>query len=141
MIELKYFLVLVKEVSSRNWLKQLIRFGGVGVLATLVHTVVALVLIKFISVSATYANVCAFFVAAIVSYTLNALWSFEQRLAADSFFRFLIVGLISLGMIVMVGHFVEQSDYPPEISVLIIACIIPTINFVTHKFWTFKVWP
>jgi putative flippase GtrA len=131
-------LVSTKEVSARIWVKQLLRFSGVGIFSTLVHVVAALIFIKIFYLSATYSNIYAFFVATIVSYVFNTLWSFEQKLARHSFFRFLIVGLLSLGVITYVGNLVEEFHYPPETSILIIVCIIPVINFAIHKLWTFK---
>jgi putative flippase GtrA len=127
-----------RALLSGKGLKQLMRFGGVGILATLVHTLLALTLIKGFAFTATEANISAFFVATLVSYTLNALWSFEKGIATGSFMRFIIVGLISLAVIVWVSELIEKSGYPPELSVLIVACIIPVINFIIHKFWTFK---
>ncbi len=127
---------LNREVN--NWIKQLVRFGGVGIFATIIHSLVALLLIKALLFGSTAANVCAFFAANGFSYTFNSLWSFQQKMRVATFTKFLTTSLITLVLIVLITKLSDQWGLRAEFSVLIVAAIIPFIGFVIHKFWTFK---
>ena len=128
----------VLPIKLRNLAKQFSRFATVGVLATLLHSLVALTTIRVFEFSGTEANVSAFLSATLVSYTLNSLWSFESRIHWHSLARFFVVGLLNLGMIVLLSQLNDHLGLPPETSVLLVIMTMPMINFSLHKVWTFK---
>jgi putative flippase GtrA len=60
-------------------LKRVGKFGIVGVLATIVHTLIFAVVMQTGEPSALLANTVAFFIALIVSFLGNAWWTFRRE--------------------------------------------------------------
>ena len=126
------------ENSQSELLKQISKFASVGVVATIIHSATALSLIHFLQFESLQSNVGAFFVATLFSYTFNSLWSFEKSIEVISFVRFILVGIINLGLIVALSKLNDKMGFPSEVSVLMIAISMPMMNFVVHKYWTFS---
>lgn len=126
------------EKSQSIWIKQLSRFASIGVLATIIHTLAALVTIQFLQFNSMQANVSAFLLATLFSYSFNSVWSFEKPMNVGSFTRFVLVGISNLCLILVLSNINDRLGYPPELSVFAIAITMPIINFIIHKFWTFR---
>ena len=124
--------------ASQAWTRQLSRFVSVGLLATAIHTIIALVAIRIFGFSSAAANITAFLSATVFSYSLNSIWSFEATMAFGSLSRFLVVSLFNLGLITIISYLIDRFGYAPELSVLIIVITMPLITFYFHRFWTFS---
>lgn len=119
-------------------LNELLRFSAVGLLATAAHTCTAFYLIYFLNHDALTANTLGFLSALGISFFINAKWTFRRTIQWRQFFRFASIASLTYLLIVLISKLSEDSDFHPAYSVLLIALIIPLINFLMHKFWTFN---
>jgi putative flippase GtrA len=131
-------------MSLTSEITKLVRFGFVGVLATLTHLVIG----NFVQFSTTLApQICSFFgfiVAFIVSYLGHFHFTFRDQskslsVAGKPLFKFAVIAisgfLISLFVLTGLEHFkLGQSIYRLSFSIL----IIPLLTFLLSNFWAFR---
>ena len=73
-------------------MNQAARFGAVGLLATAVHVIVAILLVEVTGLRVFWANIAAFAAAVIVSYAGNHRWTFACDGAHARYFpRFIAI--------------------------------------------------
>ena len=121
-------------------LTQLLRFGLVGLLATAVHAIIALLLIRF-GFDPLFANPIAFLVAFQVSYIGHSKWSFNstkpRRLS--NIYRFFIVSasgiLCSQGLLF---GLLRLTELTASISLLIALGISAICTFYLSRQWAFR---
>lgn len=129
-------------------LRQIVRFGLVGGLATLVHVGTFLTLADGIGFHPQAANLLAWLAAFVISFLGHFLWTFRenlvgtQRRPADALVRFLVVSLLGLGLnsgivMVMVG-IVGTSN---AMAALLMATLVPALLFTINRYWAFSVRP
>ncbi|MCP4284330.1 MAG: GtrA family protein [Gammaproteobacteria bacterium] len=129
-------------------LRQIVRFGLVGGLATLVHVGAFLSLADGIGFYPQAANLLAWVAAFVISFCGHFLWTFRenfvgtQRRAADALVRFLGVSLLGLGLnsgivMVMVGILRTSNGS----AALLMATLVPALLFVINRYWAFSVRP
>ncbi|MCU0828830.1 MAG: GtrA family protein [Tabrizicola sp.] len=119
---------------------RLVRFGGVGIVATLVHTLVALALERWASLPPQGANLIGFLAAVQVSYFGHARFTFgvDPR-SADQFLRFFIVALTGLAASSGIVWLVTlQLGYDFALAMLLVACIVPVVTFAAAQLWVFR---
>jgi putative flippase GtrA len=121
-------------------LKQISRFGFVGVLATGVHVGVGLGLNKLAGMSPLAANLIAFCCALGVSFFGQTRLTFPDRVAdGGAFLRFAVVavsGLCLNQIIVWLVTSVFAGSY--ELALGIIIFTVPAVTFVLLKFWALR---
>ena len=89
-----YMTNALKSLSS-----QLVRFGIVGVAATLTHAAIFVGAIEYLGILAVPAVMLAFSVALIVSHLGHHQWTFRSTTShRESFPRFALVAIFGLGM-------------------------------------------
>lgn len=121
-------------------LKQLSRFGFVGLIATAVHTTVGLGLEYSAEMQPFWANLIAFCCALGVSFFGQTRLTFPNS-AADgvAFSRFAIVALAGLALNqIIVWVATSHFDIPYWLSLPIIFCTVPVVTFFLLKFWALK---
>ena len=117
---------------------KLLRFGLVGVLATTVHIAVALSLVSGLAWALPAANVLAYGVALLVSYTGHSLWVFRHPLQRRRFLLFVLVNSVSLVVIAGLSWLAEYYQLDPELAVVLIALLVPLVSFGLHSRITFS---
>lgn len=129
--------------SLRRTLIALMKFGGVGLCATLVHVSVFSALIELFGVSPLSANVLAFCFAFVVSFLGHFYWTFAQddenrRYFGAAFARFVIVALLGLGLNSLVVFTVDvMLGWPYLFAVLGMIFGVPPILFILSRYWAF----
>ncbi|MDX5585377.1 MAG: GtrA family protein [Aureibaculum sp.] len=120
---------------------EIIKFAGVGILATLTHSSVYLAYLKFFDSSPQLGNLLGFFVAVIVSYTGQRYWTFSQKNVKNelaSKIKFVISSITSLVLNAFWVYLtVNWFVLPPEYSVVGILFLTPIIIFILLKYWVF----
>ncbi len=118
---------------------RLIRFGIVGVGATLVHIGVALLSLNYIINSPQISNAIGFLVAFIVSFTGQYFWTFKSTkhplTAVIKFFCVALTGF--LGSAALLGYLSAHTEFAQEIKLILSICIIPFITYITGKYFIF----
>lgn len=123
--------------SERRLIRRVVRFGIVGAAVTSAHFLIALTLIHGAGVPSGPANGWAFLCATAISYAVNALWSFETRLAVSGLAKFLTISAVGFSISWAIGHMAEAANFSPIFGVLLVALAVPPITFAGHFLWTF----
>ena len=122
-----------------NVLREVFRFGVVGVAASAAHIAVALLLIEHAGLPVLWANALAFSVALSISYLGNHRWTFRRTGAHERHFpRFLATALLGLGLnqlIILLT--VELAGWPYLAGILLVVLLVPALSFALSKGWAF----
>jgi putative flippase GtrA len=121
--------------------KQMVKFGLVGVLNTGIHYATFYVLFAFFGVHYLYASVIGYLAGLINSYFLNRGWTFQAGAKKKSleFTQFVLVNLIALGVnLAVLELFVGFGGIRPEVAQIFAILFSLTANFLGNKFWTFR---
>ncbi len=121
-----------------NSVKQVKRFAISGLLATGLHVLLAVCLIRLFAVPAPFANGIAFLVATAFSYAANTLWSFSSALHGRNLFRFMCVSIIGGGLAVSASALAEHYNLHYLVGIGIVAVVVPPVTFLLHRFWTYR---
>ncbi len=123
---------------SKELLRQLFAFGCVGVLATVVHYVVALFFTDFLLVSVFLSNILGYCAAVFVSIYGHSVFTYRTKLTSVIARRFIVVSLstlaasevilYSLTTLLLVHH---------RIALAIVVSTIPVFTFVINKCWVY----
>ncbi len=120
---------------------QLIKFGIVGVIATLIDLAVLMVLKEFMHVDVLAASAVAFSVSVIANYILSMLFVFKSR-GNSKVKEFLVFVILSIGglllnqFIMWLGTEIMTAYY---LWVKAFALVfVPIYNFVTRKIFLEK---
>ena len=123
---------------------QLIKFGIVGVIATLIDLAVLMVLKEFMNVDVLAASAVAFSVSVIANYILSMLFVFESR-GNSKVKEFLVFVVLSIGglllnqFIMWIGTEIMTAYY---LWVKAFALVfVPIYNFITRKIFLEKKTP
>jgi putative flippase GtrA len=123
---------------DRTTLTRALRFGCSGILVAAFHAVVALALLRYLTLSPALANGAAFVAATILSYSLNTLWSFSSRLTGRTLRRFLSVSVSGLLLAMGIARVAQMAGLADWQGVVAVLLILPPINFLLHHFWTYR---
>lgn len=120
---------------------RLVRFGIVGVTATLVHFGVVVLLVETRLLSEPlFANLIAFSCAVWVSYHGHNQWTFQhRRRSSRQFLRFLIVTLAALGLNQAILYLATRPlgwDY--RIGMLLVILLVPLFTYLLARSWVFR---
>jgi putative flippase GtrA len=131
----------VETLKANGTLGQLIRFGIVGGLSTLVYTAVYYPLGTYV-IPPVLASIAGFLVAVVFGYVFHSRWSFkgheaEGGVATQS--KFFIVQSIGMAMNagftwVITGP-LHQATWVPLLPVVFIT---PLVTFVLNRYLVFK---
>lgn len=127
--------------SLRKPIAQLLRFGIVGVAATIVHMSVAFALHYLLNLSPLLSNFFAFLVAWCVSYAGQFSWTFKNSSAghkqsAPKFFAVSVLSLILNQIIIWVTA--EYFQIPFYLAVIFVVTSVPLVTFFLSKYWVFR---
>ena len=126
---------------SEKLIIQLIKFGIVGVIATLIDLAVLMVLKEILDVDVLAASAVAFSVSVIANYILSMLFVFESR-GNSKVKEFLVFVVLSIGglllnqFIMWIGTEIMTAYY---LWVKAFALVfVPIYNFITRKIFLEK---
>ncbi|MEB3334740.1 MAG: GtrA family protein [Cyanobacteriota bacterium] len=115
-----------------NPLKRLVRFGMVGVLATLIHLGMLLICLRLAVTQTGLANVCAFIVAFVVSTTLQQRYTFADRLDGQVLKKRSVLLLFLLNSIV--AYLLGAQTKGPFL--LLLAFVPAVVNYTILHFFS-----
>lgn len=124
-----------------NVFGQLVKYGLVGVINTLITMIILFVLQNVFGVSYKLANAAGYVAGFINSFVLNKIWTFKgnQKSTFSQFIRFALVFAvcyaIQLGLVVLL---VEKVHIEKNISQLVGMVFYTLIGFLFNKVFTFK---
>ncbi len=130
---------MTESQSNQNLVpKSAIKFAVTGVGSTLIHVVVATILISLLNSSTQFGNGVAFVIATIFSYTVNTLWSFSNTLSRRTALRFIITSFGGLILTILISTAAEMLglDYRAGIGLVVIS--VPVYSYLAHSLWTYR---
>ena len=118
--------------------RQLLSFGTVGMLATVVHVSLAYFLMIQTETNPYLANLAGFLAAFGISFIGNARLTFryDGNLSGPAV-RFLVISLASLALTSTITALVEAYGLPRWTYVAMTLAVVPPVTFLLSKFWVF----
>jgi putative flippase GtrA len=118
---------------------RLTRFSMVGAVATIIHVVVAMLVISSTGISPTLGSIVGFFTAFMFSYLGHFRFTFAVVGRHRHFFlKFAVGSAVSFCLsttVVWVCTAILKIDYRP--TLLGIGLIIPLCSYLINRFWVF----
>jgi putative flippase GtrA len=123
---------------------QYLKFGLVGIAATVTHVIVFTLWIEAAGLTPLRANVAAFCVATIVGFIGHFSWTFhghgawEARRWQAVLVKFVVVSLSGLALNSLMVYFVVNvlaMSYVYAVGLMV--TVVPACTFVLSKFWAF----
>lgn len=125
--------------KHKGTIGQFLMFAGLGVIGTLGHYTVLVVLVQFWAVDPVFASSLGFVIGAVINYILNYQFTFQsQKRHSEALAKFLIVAIIGAGIngfIMYIG--VENTRINYMIIQLFATGVVLLWNFIVNKLWTF----
>ena len=135
--------MLTKSDFSRFFptIRQLFKFGIVGVIAAAVNYFVVIFMVEQFAWHPLIANVLGFAIAYQASFLGHYYWTFKQQ-AVDKFrawSRFLPVQITAFLLNEFLFYlFLQFSNLGYRLSLLLVLIIVPLFSYVLGRFWAFK---
>lgn len=121
-------------------LRQMFRFGIVGIAATLVHVAAMVFYVEALGITPVFANLLAFLTALPVSYLGNFHWTFSVRGEHSRRLpRFVFTQSIGFGSsqsIVFV--FVELLTIDYKAALAVVVATVPALTYLASRLWVFR---
>lgn len=119
-------------------IQQLIKFGIVGVIATLIDWTLFYFLYNALSFNYLIAKIIAFGVSTVFNYYLSMRYVFVSKYSKEDRLKEfqLFVGLSIIGLLLTLGFlwaFVEWVNLSPNIANIVVAFIVTLTNFILRK--------
>ena len=132
--------MVLKDLLTVHGFLELMRFGIVGVAATLIHLGVALYLNEVTAINIFIINVLAFMCAFGVSFCGHYFWTFKSDApklkAFIKFFSVALSGLIASSVMIFI---LMKAGIESDVVKLVISILtIPAVTYVVGKLWVFK---
>lgn len=120
-------------------MREVVFFGLVGALATVVHYSTALCLVAFAGVGVLTANFLAYCTAVAVSYLGHTRFTFSSAVSRHTFARFMVMSLSALVLSQLVLFVLQRVDFLPyQLNLLLGVGVIPVYSFLCSKFWVYR---
>lgn len=131
---LQYYSVLARKTK-------LVKFAAVGIIATLVHASVYLLLVKVYNLNDQLSNFVGFSFAVTVSYYGQRYWTFTEKKPSSETrakLKFLTSSILSYCLNAFWVFFtVQLLGYSSEYATIGIVFVTPVVIFLMLKYWVF----
>lgn len=119
---------------------QIVKFGLVGVLATLLDFAVLTILTEWVKVYYLTSAAAGFIISTLFNYTASMKYVFNSRFAAEQkkteLLIFVMLSVIGLGLNQLVlWFFVETAGIYYLLSKVLATVLVMAWNFVSRKIW------
>ena len=118
---------------------RLFKFIVVGIIATLVHVVIAAGLIETgPQLAPGNANSLAFLVATTFSYVGNTKWSFSGNFGKRNALRFAITAGVGCILAYSLSTLADSFGLHYLVGIGFVVVCVPALSFIAHSLWTFR---
>jgi len=114
---------------------RLLRYIGVGILNTLLHWLVFLILHMFFGINQATSNLIGFASAVTASFFLNAYWTFN---APTNILRYIFFVSFLGSINYFLGHLADVFTLPPMITLVLSSALSLLIGFSFSNFVVFR---
>jgi putative flippase GtrA len=113
-------------------------FGIIGVVNTLLHSGMVVLLVERAQVWPVLANVAGFALANTASFFANSYLTFRRRPTLALYWKFLLVSMGSLGLTVLLSGIAELLHWHYLIGLAMVLLCGPVLTYLLHKRFTFR---
>jgi putative flippase GtrA len=113
-------------------------FGVIGVVNTLLHSGMVVLLVERAHVSPVPANVAGFALANTASFYANSYLTFRRQPTLALYWKFLLVSMGSLALTVLLSGFAEMMHWHYLIGLAMVLLCGPVLTYLLHKSFTFR---
>lgn len=118
---------------------QAYRFLFSGTISAACYSLAAVLLVELGGWPPIPAIAAAFVVGTLVSYMLNALWSFQTKMTGTLMMKFFVITLIGFALNQAITYLITAVlDWHYGIALFVTLVLVPIFNFLGHKLWTFR---
>jgi putative flippase GtrA len=114
------------------------RFAIVGLLATTIHILVAVIFVKWIGWAAVSSNGVAFLSATLGSYFFNTVWSFGKNVGSFTACRYTIVATASGLLTLAIASIVDHANGHHMLGIALVAFLVPPTSYLAHRWFTYR---
>ena len=130
----------MSDRHTKALLGQGLRFGAVGLAATLLHVVLVLALVEGPDLPVLLANGLAFCAALALSYLGNHGWTFRanggHQRHAPRFLAVALAGLV-LNQAIMAAS-VDGFGLDYRLGLALVVTLVPLLSFLANRTWVFQ---
>ena len=124
-----------KEYMTKIFGYKIIRYAVIGGISTCIHFSISYVFLYFVTPSLYLANIVAFLIAYLFSYTMQSRFVFKHSMNIQKASKYFFVQLMVLFLSLIFSSLFSYNSY---IKTVIVIICMPLITFLIHTFWTFK---
>ncbi|ATX79911.1 Putative flippase GtrA (transmembrane translocase of bactoprenol-linked glucose) [Mariprofundus aestuarium] len=128
------------KFTLRKEVGQVLRFGLVGIMATVTHVITVLFLVEWGGWGPLWANFVAFSLAVFVSFIGHYHWTFNASTPyATAFPKFFTIALLGLGLNqAIMFSLVNLLGWDYRLGLAAVIMVVPAITFLASRFWAFQ---
>jgi putative flippase GtrA len=132
---------IVTKTYHNKHLRQLFKFGIVGVIAAMVNLLGVFLLVEIFNMKPLIANIFAFMISFNVSYLGQRFWSFAEttvrhRKAIPKYFTVAIVGFCLNELLFSIFLHILHLYY--MLALVIVIGLVAVFSFICNKLWVFR---
>ncbi|WP_445670821.1 GtrA family protein [Paenibacillus sp. FSL M8-0334] len=119
---------------------QFVKYALVGVIGTIIHTLILIVLTEFFFLKPILSTSFGFIASLLLSYYLNSKWTFSSnKMTTVSFVKYFTVSLSGLFLNIAILYiFVDLFNLWYIWAQVVIVVIVPIYNYLLNKLWSFN---
>ena len=120
-------------------IKQLTRFGIVGLTAAAIHYTTVVTVVTYTGMHPLMANIIGFIVAFQMSYWGHRVWTFRDTMAThrEAFPKLMLVQAFAFMGNELLFFIFLQANLPYQLALVLVLTILPIFTFLMNKFWVF----
>jgi putative flippase GtrA len=129
----------LQQRQTTKTLATLVRFGGVGIAATITYFVLANIFVSTVLTDAKQASLAAYTSASIISYLGHRTLTFQSdQLHRVGLPRFVISTILGCLLSYLLPKLLdEQLSLSAQVAFGVICFVVPVVNYVLFRFWVF----
>lgn len=125
----------------KKLINQILKFGIVGVIATIIDFIVLYLLTEFLHVHYLISSIISFTVSVIFNYILSIKWVFEanHKQTKKDFIIFVVLSIIGLGINSLIMYLmVDKFNIHYMFTKVFATGVVMVYNFITRKIFIEK---
>jgi putative flippase GtrA len=131
----------ILSIDKRRHLVKLLSYGLIGVIGTLIHFSILVLLVELFHLEPVLSSSIGFIVTVIVSFYLNRRFTFRTKSSNTTvtFIKYTVVscsGFILNSAIMYCSVHILSLHY--SIAQVIVVVLLPISNFLLNNYWTFR---
>lgn len=120
-------------------IKQLFRFGLVGLTAAIIHFIIVVFIVQTWFVAPLIANIFAFGISFQISYWGHRKWTFSSNTPhREAFPKLVLVQILNFSANESLFYIFLMLHLPYPFALAIVLTILPFFTFVSSKLWVFR---